>query len=136
MKYFIIIAIFFQVNNTYAQMVGDTRSTILELESSDPCETRSNVLLYCLQGQDRIIYTFNSNGYCGSIMKITFVSREKAEGILANKLSSHKTKPYVSGNKYTFFFGDSDIITYSVDSDRQYGVFFYELVANADLLRE
>jgi hypothetical protein len=136
MKYLIIVALLFQVNNTYAQMVGDTRSTILGLESRAPCETRSNVLLYCLQGNDMIVYTFNSNNYCGSIMKINFVSRGKAEDILANKLSSHNTEPYVSGNKYTFFLGDSRTIVYCIDSDRQYGVFFYELEANVDLLGE
>lgn len=134
MRYLIIIAIFFQFNYTYAQMVGDTRSTILELESSDPCVTRSNKLLFCLQGHNRVVYSFNSKGYCGSISKMTFVSREEAEDILANKLSSHDTKPYVSGNKYTFFWGDSCSIFYSIEFDIEYGVFFWVCEQNSDLL--
>lgn len=136
MKYLVILAFLFQVNTTYAQMVGDTRSTIRELETNDLCETRSNVLLYCPQGQDRIIYTFNSKGICAQIMKVQFVSQEKAESMLANKLKSHKSKPYISGNKYTFFLGDSKTIFYAIDRDREYGVFFYEVEAVADLLTQ
>ena len=136
MKYIVILALLFQVNMTYAQMVGDTRSTIRELESNDLCQTTFNVLLYCLQGQDRIAYTFNSKGICAQIMKVQFVSQEKAESMLANKLKSHRSKPHISGNKYTFFLGDSKTIVYAIDRDREYGVFFYEVEAVADLLSE
>ena len=116
-------------------MLGDTRSAILELESTAPCEIRANKLLFCYKEKNMISYSFNSKNYCGSITKLTSVSKSEAELLLAKKLSLYSTKPHVSGNRHTFFFSDSHMISYSIVNQEEFGVFFEETEINTDILK-
>lgn len=135
MKYFITIT-FLLCNYINAQTVGDTRSTVLELEGSNPCdETRPNMLLFC-SGQNKTIYTFNSKNYCGQITKLTAVTREQAEIMLANKLSLWSVKPYVSGNRYIFFINEATMVTYSIQFLGEQSLYFSEMRLNTVLLEE
>ena len=59
MKYFSIIVLFFVFNHINAQILGDTKFAILELENSDPCEIKADKLLFCYNERDMISYSFD-----------------------------------------------------------------------------
>ena len=134
MKQLLILLFLFKINLSYAQMIGDTRSTVLELQSGSPCDVRANVLFYCPGGNNRIMYTFNSRDYLSSISKATFVSMETAQYLLDKKLKSYSTKPLRNNDEYVFLIDGSLAISYAIRTDSKYGVYFWEHEVNSDLL--
>lgn len=133
MRNIILVILLFEINYIHAQMIGDTRTTIIELNQNLPCEENSEVIMYCINGNDRLMYHFNNKGYCVMISDVKSLSLSEAKALLVKKLSLHENKPYIRDNKYTFFYENGRQKLYYIDYLEPFGYVFYETEAYPDL---
>jgi|TARA_B110000908_G_C9946541_1_gene310622 hypothetical protein len=131
MRIFLIIIALHISSSVYSQIIGDTFITVKQLIDEPPCEVGRDLLLYCINDKDKIIYSFNSQGHVCQITKFIYTgSYRESQRILEKKLNEFKMEfnlePFIKDEKYTFFYNDSHSITFNTYSDEK-GFFLVEV---------
>lgn len=137
MKKYLLIAIILPINILSAQMIGDTRSNVLELQEGHPCENSKNYLMYCSETQDRLIYTFNSSNYLYRITQFKYVvNSQEGQYLINQKIAEYQrlynAKPLIMNGFYTYLLSDSQMISFSTGTN-QWGSYFSTIELNTDL---
>lgn len=137
MRIFLIIIAVFISSSMYSQIIGDTLITVKQLIDEPPCEVGRDLLLYCTDDEDKIIYNFNSQGHVYQITKFIYSdSLRKSQRNLENKLNEFKmefnVEPFIKDKKYTFFYSESHSISFSTYSNEK-GFFLVEVEFDYDL---
>ncbi|MDB9755889.1 hypothetical protein OAB20_06355 [Winogradskyella sp.] len=140
MKQLLLFVLLFIAKSTFGQMIGDTKSSVIQLQQGTPCESGNDFLIYCLSGKDRVLYNFNRSGYLYQITRLSFASNYRSvQNFLSTKLKEFKSKynaePLIDGNKYIYFYDDSHSIVFSIVSN-EIGYYFSEVEFNINLSTE
>lgn len=137
MRAFLIITAIFISSSLYSQIIGDTLFTVKQLIDEPPCEVGRDILVYCKNYEDKIIYGFNSQGHVYQITKFIHTdSYRESKRILEKKVNEFKNEfnvePFIKDEKYTFFYSDSHSISFSTYSNDK-GFFLVEVEFDYDL---
>lgn len=133
----IIVTALLLSSSIKSQIIGDTFSTVKQLINEPPCEVDRNLILYCLNNNDKIAYGFNSQGHVCQITKfISAYSYRESQSILENKVNELKrefnVEPYIRDGKYTFYYNDShSIMFFTTSNENEY--FLVEVEFDYDL---